>query len=325
MRPIIDQFHSTPELSFRKWQKKKQTIGEAKTAQLSVKQLQLCLVDEHSPIAKRMRCAFKLRQIGGAEAIDALASALGTPSVLLAHEIAFVLGQMQDSRAVPYLNKVLEKTSENAIVRHEAAEALGAIGHPESLEILRKYLADAAPEVVDTCRLAVARIEWKLRSDGKDSEAEFKSAYDTHDPAPAFKDKTVPELKELLLNGELTLFERYRAMFALRNRGSKDAVLALVAGFNDKGAVFRHEIAYVLGQLQNRTAIPHLKRVVEDLGEHAMVRHEAAEALGSIADDDVSCTSLLEKYKSDRDQIVSQSCYVALDIADYWAAETEDD
>lgn len=51
--------------------------------------------------------------------------------------------------------------------------------------------------------------------------------------------------------------------------------------------------------------------------EHAMVRHEAAEALGSIATEEI--TPYLKTYQeSDKDRIVRESCDVALDLADYW-------
>jgi len=39
----------------------------------------------------------------------------------------------------------------------------------------------------------------------------------------------------------------------------------------------------VLGQLQNKAASDALSTVLKDVCEHPMVRHEAAEALGSIS------------------------------------------
>jgi deoxyhypusine monooxygenase len=54
------------------------------------------------------------------------------------------------------------------------------------------------------------------------------------------------------------------------------------------------------------------RRVLQDQAEHAMVRHEAAEALGSIAS--AECLALLEQYSSDGDPIVADSCIVALDM-----------
>lgn len=46
-----------------------------------------------------------------------------------------------------------------------------------------------------------------------------------------------------------------------------------------------------------------------------MVRHEAAEALGSIADR--RCLSLLEAFSKDAEPIVAESCVVALDMLEY--------
>lgn len=43
------------------------------------------------------------------------------------------------------------------------------------------------------------------------------------------------------------------------------------------------QVAYVLGQLQNKAASVALSNILRDVREHPMVRHEAAEALGSIA------------------------------------------
>lgn len=43
------------------------------------------------------------------------------------------------------------------------------------------------------------------------------------------------------------------------------------------------QVAYVLGQLQNKAATSALSEILRNVNEHPMVRHEAAEALGSIA------------------------------------------
>jgi deoxyhypusine monooxygenase len=56
---------------------------------------------------------------------------------------------------------------------------------------------------------------------------------------PASADLSVPDLEKILLDTKLSLFERYRAMFALRNDGSREAVLALAKGFEDESALFR--------------------------------------------------------------------------------------
>lgn len=111
-----------------------------------------------------------------------------------------------------------------------------------------------------------------------------------------------------------SLFERYRAMFALRNIGpeNKEAVLALASGFKDTSALFRHEIAYIFGQLSSEHSVPSLIEVLEDEKEDEMVRHEAAEALGSIATDDVLQT--LREFATKGPRVVRESCEVALDM-----------
>lgn len=82
------------------------------------------------------------------------------------------------------------------------------------------------------------------------------------DPAPATKaSRSASELGEMLMDTNLSLFERYKAMFSLRNLGTEEAVLQLARGFEDDSALFRHEIAYVFGQLQHVASVPSLIKV----------------------------------------------------------------
>lgn len=111
------------------------------------------------------------------------------------------------------------------------------------------------------------------------------------------------------------LFVRYRAMFSLRNKRTKESVLAICAGLKGKSALFRHEIAFVLGQMQDENSIPFLIENLRDSLENEMVRHECAEALGAIANDE--CIKVLNEYLGDAERVVKESCEVALDICDY--------
>lgn len=54
---------------------------------------------------------------------------------------------------------------------------------------------------------------------------------------------------------------------------------------------------------------------MEDANENHMVRHECAEALGSLATDE--CVQILNKFLKDKEAVVKESCEVALDITDY--------
>lgn len=111
------------------------------------------------------------------------------------------------------------------------------------------------------------------------------------------------------------MFNRYRAMFALRNLRTPEAVVALSRGLKTGSALFRHEVAFVLGQLQDVNGIEALKESLEDCSENEMVRHECAEALGAIATDD--CMAVLNKYLADDKRVVKESCEIALDMCEY--------
>jgi deoxyhypusine monooxygenase len=104
-------------------------------------------------------------------------------------------------------------------------------------------------------------------------------------------------------------------MFTLRNRGSEEAVLALCTGFADTSALFRHEIAYVLGQLQHPASIPALATQLRIIDEAPMVRHECAEALGSIATPE--CLAIVQEFEDDPEEVVRESCLVARDMYEY--------
>jgi deoxyhypusine monooxygenase len=170
-------------------------------------------------------------------------------------------------------------------------------------------------EIRDTCLIALELINWQKNHPNQiDANA---SPFMSVDPAPPSSSVDPEQLRSNLLNHNLTLFQRYTALFALRNLGTPRAIEILSEALLDKdsGAVFTHEVAYVLGQLQEKTAVKALSDVLQNEELHCMVRHEAAEALGSIAQDET--VSLLQKYSQDKEEAVKSSCVVALDILDY--------
>ncbi len=154
----------------------------------------------------------------------------------------------------------------------------------------------------------------------------FHSDFASIDPAPPMpltSQPTVEELEKALLDTKAPLFLRYRAMFALRDLASPPdlptavpAVLALAKGLSDSSALFRHEIAFVFGQLSHPASIPALTGALSNKDEAGMVRHEAAEALGSLGDEE-GVEDILKRFLNDDERVVRESVVVALDMAEY--------
>ena len=220
--------------------------------------------------------------------------------------------------------------------------ALGAIGANRSIPILEIAIKQNpdSPEIGQTCEIAIAHMKWRIKKkfsdnddddddDDDDNEEEpmacacMLSPYSSVDPAPPHPKHvhlSTEELGSILLDTSLPLFERYRAMFSLRNRGGSDAVITLGKALiqDESSALFRHEIAYILGQMQHADSVEYLAESLRRVNEHAMVRHESAEALGAIEDRWEECERLLIEFSNDSDIVVQESCMVALDAADYW-------
>lgn len=285
--------------------------------------------DGKTPLADRFRALFYLKSIGtefeqnpskAATAIDYISKAFIDDSELLKHEVAYCLGQTHNLKAAPILRDVLSNKDQQCMVRHEAAEALGALGDKESLPLLKSYFNDPNEmvEIKQTCELAIERINWENSKLSKE-EILQKSLYESIDPAPPLPlnsstDK-VNKLKEILNDESEPLFQRYRAMFRLRDLGTDEACLALASGLNDSSALFKHEIAYIFGQICNPVTVPSLVELVQRTEEAPMVRHEAAEALGAIATDDT--LPVLKGLLKDNDDVVRDSAVVALDMWEY--------
>ncbi len=332
-----------------------------------------------SPIGMRMRAAYYAKQLfvnlqkeeekgKNDQTMEAVVKVLCEQvfvkehGSLLRHEFAYVLGQMKTDKACTTLENLLAKEDDCVMVRHEAAEALGAIGSQKSkpvLEMIRSRYENELAELSDTCLLALNRLDHEEKK--ANGEADEKSPapvgcacmlapYSSIDPVevdPAHASLSTAELGDILLDEKRLgnpnpnsedapyhkrgdLIERYRAMFSLRNRGGEECVKQLCRALveDTSSALLRHEVAFVLGQLQHPSSISALEESLSRLDEHAMVRHESAEALGAIegtCEDWERIESILTKYQKDFDQAVAESCVVALDAADYWGHDKPND
>jgi deoxyhypusine monooxygenase len=118
--------------------------------------------------------------------------------------------------------------------------------------------------VRETCELARAQIMWmKETNSGETEELDLtKLMVTTNDPAPPFNYKKdekyadIPYLTSILLDNEnYSLFERYRAMFTLRELHTADSCHAicktlLPENFDRCSPLLKHEVAFVLAQME---------------------------------------------------------------------------
>lgn len=335
------------------------------------------LLNYDTDISSKIRCLFFGRFHGDEESAEMLLKSLNySQSVLFRHEVLYVLGQMGLKSPLPYLYKILADENEHPMVRHEAGEAIAAIGEDESFEIVNKYVNDSSPAVSETCYLAAHSLKLKREKKFQENNQKGNSkqhigsgisninAFNTTDPTPPKSSCEVSQIETLasdLLNENIKLEKRYAVLFALRNilTGMIDSNQKIslngdsVQEFdNDKihfiageiakametdrsSAVFRHECAFVLGQIQVISTADTLSRVISNQSEESMVRHEAAFALGSVGSNDPRYSESLEKidklytkselnrvrklsietllkYSKDQDIIVAESCIVGL-------------
>ena len=108
-------------------------------------------------------------------------------------------------------------------------EALGAIGDTSVINLLEEYSKDTVKEVAETCELALKRLKWIDETKSKELNLS-ENPYASVDPAPPAETRNIKELTEVLLDENASLFDRYRAMFSLRNMRSEESVLALAKG-----------------------------------------------------------------------------------------------
>ena len=170
--------------------------------------------------------------------------------------------------------------------------------------------------------------------------------YRSFDPAigdPTAVAQDIPRFLQVLADEEAELYQRYIAMFTLRNLNAV-AELAQVLATDKRSAALRHEIAFILGQMEftsendgltdepadgqegqnqgkENVAVTALIQNLGNCDDHPMVRHESAIALGSIGG--AQAKAALRKFATDPQPMVAESCLVALDTCAYWDAWEE--
>ncbi|XP_006826099.1 deoxyhypusine hydroxylase-like, partial [Saccoglossus kowalevskii] len=216
------------------------------------------------------------------------------------------------------------KVKEKIIADQAVVTESGEIANGFNIKIIRSIISiiiefGQKVLIAETCKLALARINW-LNSEEKHIQVE--NSYKSVDPAPASVDDNVESLKATLLNESLPLFDRYRAMFALRNKAGQKSVFALAEGMKASSKLLRHELAFTLGQMRNKAGdalgrnadniiVTVLTEALKNSNESLIVRHECATALGAMDEND--CMQVLKEYLHDEEAVVSESCQLSLE------------
>jgi deoxyhypusine monooxygenase len=124
------------------------------------------------------------------------------------------------------------------IIVHEAVEALGNINDKNTLNLLEKYRGSGkviAEIVEETCEVSQALLKWNAETQNGKTEGLdlLKPKFHTNDPAPGFNyvaDKKFADitfLTKMMLDDKVSMFDRYRALFTLRNIYTKESCEAI--------------------------------------------------------------------------------------------------
>jgi len=230
---------------------------------------------------------------------------------------------------IAFLQKIMDeghKGKHGMIVIHEAVEALANMNFEGTMKELKSLEGDLHSMVSETVFLAEKLIEWNTKTNHGETEGLDLNALSisTNDPAPPFNWKKEPKyadvetLGEILLdNQNYDLFERYRAMFTLRELQSEEAVVALartfmVANFERCSPLLKHEVAFVLAQMPTvfKAAVPYILEAVNNEKEAPIVKHEALVSLGEMLDDEEPIKPFLRHH----DDVVRESAEVAMHL-----------
>lgn len=298
------------------------------------------LSDPAADIADRVDSLFCMKAFNQVDAVDALVRCFHKEpkSELLKHEICYCLGQMNKTEAhVARIQKFLEHVVDETnnypeIVVHEAVEALGNMNQEHSLNLLKRFEDENKTTSIlyETCFLARELIHWnQTTNQGKSEKVDFSQLkFKTNDPAPPFNIYNEPKpehldvahLTKVLLNKtgdgqNYNLFERYRALFTLREINTKESLIGicqtlLKEHMDTCSALLKHEVAYVLAQMEeiNEHSVQYLLGSVLNDDEAPIVRHEALIAVGEMIED----RAMLEDLTKHPEEIVRESAQVAV-------------
>jgi HEAT repeat protein len=205
----------------------------------------------HDDSSPGREAAIALEEIGS-EALDPLIDVLGGGSPPARDNAALALGLIEDSRALPVLERRLQ-TDDQARVRERSAWALGMIEDSRAVETLARARSDDNEKVRSQVAWALGMIE---SPDGVES------------------------LGDLIRDDDAKV--REQAAWALGMIESARGVEPLVAAVADGSPKVRSQVAWALGMIESPHGVDPLVRLLDD--PEPSVREQAAWGLGMIED-----------------------------------------
>ncbi|HEU4683701.1 MAG TPA: HEAT repeat domain-containing protein [Nitrospira sp.] len=198
--------------------------------------------------AVRQAAIGALRAIGE-PSIPALGSCLSAPQLEVQEAASAILASIADERVLAPLTASLG--NKDWIVRMHAAQALGRIKSPDSVEPLLPLLQDKVKAVREEAAMALA----------------------------AIGDAAVPSLISALAHADwLVRLHAVEALGRMRSPASVDPLLSVL--FNDRDTAVREDVVRALGQIGDERAVEFLVVTMKEPG----LRPLAVEALGQIGD-----------------------------------------
>jgi HEAT repeat protein len=288
--------------------------------------LERCLSDNVDADIRRT-CAILLGRLGDRRALPTLQTALADWEAPVRNQVVQALRLIPDRSSYEPLVKLYERKDEEPSNRAAILAALGSLGDPRALPLLRSELRrKPAPDQPDLRPDAfaalwasrhlmapstlVADVITALRSDNK---ALVTSA--TVSAAELRSPQLVPALIPLLEVPDSPI--RNKAVYALGRIGDKTATQALLARLpHVREARMLNNIAFALERLDSRAFYPAIQQLIEH--KQAVIRMNAAFVVGDVHRPEG--LPLLRKALEDPSDYVKTSAVVALGKLDDPAA-----
>ena len=253
-------------------------------------------------------------------------------SELLRHDVMYWMGQMRACNSVKFLLDRMHDPNERSIVRHEAGEALANLLDIKEQIIpeLEKHWDSPDTLLKSTVRVAVPKLKTINENSryGKKYGGTMEPAepFDEKEVREYFKSQNLPddkskaELLELVHQqlkksyDEVDEFTKYRLMYFLRdtnNLRAKEILsdMLLAKNRNVTSPLMRHELCFILGQINNNENCIHaaLKEASLDEEEHQVVRHEAILSFYDITKDE----GFIDQFLTHSNQLIRESAELA--------------